>query len=137
VPRRSLTPLSSELGFEELHPARAGRVGRLRRRVRRERRAPTTRAGAIARGLLRLATWTAVASGLALLVNAFTNRGSAFGFYIVGGAILAIGFLTSAGGSRVYVPRHGHEREQRVSRSFAFVLAGAIVLAIGVLIEAL
>jgi hypothetical protein len=132
VARRSLTPLSSELGFDEVRPGKKS----WRERLRRERRAPTTRGGAIARGLLRLAVWVAVGVGIALLVNALVHRATAFGFYVTGAGLLAIGFLTSTGSSRGAGYVSQYERAGRVSRSLVWILVGAIVLAIGVLVEA-
>jgi hypothetical protein len=137
--RRSLTPLESELRLRERAPVdrKPGPLERMRAR-RRDRRPPTTLRGAVARGLIRLAISTAVASGIALLVDHWTSRGSSFGFYVVGAGLLAIAFFTSASpmGSRVYYyTSTAGEREKRVSMSFAYILAGAIVIVIGVVID--
>jgi len=87
-------------------------------------------------GLLRLAISTGVASGLAVLIDRLTGRSAAFGFYILGAFVLAAGVLMSAGdvGSPYYYRQY--DRERRVSLSFSYVLAGAIVIAIAVAIEA-
>jgi hypothetical protein len=136
--RRSLTPLESELR-PSAHRAEE-RPSRFERLRRREKRAPTTTRGAVARGLLRLGIAVGAASGVALLVSHFTGRGTAFGFYVVGAAILAIAFFTSASpmGARVsYYTDSRSEREHRINWSFAYILAGALVVAIGVLIDLL
>ncbi len=133
--RRSLTPLESELRAHQEAPItrEPSLLDRLRRR--RERRPPTTLAGVVARGLLRLAIAVGVASGVALAVDHWTGRTTAFGFYVVGAAVLAIAFLTSASDlSMPYYYRRG-DREQRIRMSFAYMLAGALVVAIGVAIE--
>jgi hypothetical protein len=108
-----------------------------RERLRRERRgAPTTRAGAIGRGLVRLVIWVAIGVGIAMLLDVFIHRTTAFGFYITGGALLAIGFLTSTGSSRGAGYVSQYERSGRVTRSLVWVLVGVLILAIGVMIEA-
>jgi hypothetical protein len=134
--RRSLTPLESELRPSHTPIAdKPSVIERLRRR--RERRPPTTLRGAVARGLLRLGIAVGVASGVALAVDHWTGRSTAFGFYVVGAAVLAIAFLTSASDlSTPYYYRRGN-REQRIRMSFAYMLAGALVVAIGVAIELL
>jgi hypothetical protein len=133
--RRSLTPLDSELR----RPAepKIGKPSLLERLRRRERRPPTTTGGAVARGLLRLAIAVGAACGVALLIDHLVDRTEAFGFYIVGAAILAIAFMTSASNMGTRGTYTRAEREQRVNWSFAYVLAGAIVVAIGVLIDVL
>jgi hypothetical protein len=134
--RRSLTPLESELRPD--HRATAPKPDRLARlRRRRERRPPTTFTGAVARGLLRLGIAVGAASGIALLLSHFTGRGAAFGFYVVGAGVLAVAFLTSA--TNVNTPYYYRvaERERRVSMSFAYMLAGGVVVLIGVAIELL
>jgi hypothetical protein len=135
--RRSLTPLESELrpkAYRE--PEAPSRWERLRRR---ERRPPKTTAEAVVRGLIILGIAIGVASGIALLVDHFTGRAASFGFYVVGAALLAIAFVTSAGGmgARPYYAAQGSraEREQRVSWSFSYILAGALVVLVGVLID--
>ena len=135
--RRSLTPLESELRTGGETSVR--RRPRLRERLprRRERRPPTTLGGVIARGLLRLGIAVAAASGVALLINHFVGRGTAFGFYIVGAAVLAVAFMTSAADVNSPYYYRVAEREQRVNMSFAYILAGVIVVAIGVLIDLL
>lgn len=90
----------------------------------------------IALGLTRLAVATGAASGLALLVDHLLGRSTALGFYLVGGFLLAAAVLMSTGDlSSPYYYRQGG-RERRVSLSLSYVLAGAIVVAIGVAIEA-
>jgi hypothetical protein len=91
----------------------------------------------VARGMLRLGIAVGAASGVALLIDHFTGRNTAFGFYITGAAVLAIAFFTSASdmGTRYYYSRG--EREQRINWSFAYMLTGALVIAIGVAIDLL
>lgn len=135
--RSALTPLESELRFrDEVAPAKASALERARRRFRRERRPPKTLAGAIAGGFLRLALALAGAALIALLVDHWMRRQTALGFYIVGGALLGVAVLMSAGdvGTPYYYGQG--ERERRVSMSFSYVLAGLVVIAIGVAIEA-
>jgi hypothetical protein len=91
----------------------------------------------VARGLLRLGLAVGAASGIALLVNHFTDRSTAFGFYVVGAGVLAVAFLTSAADINSPYYYRVAEREQRVTMSFAYMLAGAIVVLIGVAIELL
>lgn len=138
--RRSLTPLESEprRGFETPREHRTSRFERLRQR--RTRRPPTTLRGAIARGLLRLGIAAGAASGIALLVDHWTGRKTSFGFYVIGAALFAIAFFTSAssmGARPYYYSEPRGERAQRVRMSFAYVLAGAVVIAIGVAIDLL
>ncbi len=92
----------------------------------------------MARGLLRLGIAVGAASGVALLIDRFTGRGTPFGFYVTGAALLGIAFFTSASpmGTRYYSSSRG-EREQRINWSFAYMLAGALVVAIGVAIDLL
>ena len=94
----------------------------------------------MARGLLRLGIAVGAACGIGLLVDHFAGRGWSFGFYVVGAGLFAIAFLTSASpmGSRVYYSTASRgEREQRVSMSFAYMLAGAVLVLIGVAIDLL
>jgi hypothetical protein len=135
--RHSLTPLQSELQPQHEAPRAPSRFERVRQR-RRDRRPPTTTLGAIRRGLILLAIAAAVASGMALLVDHWTGRSTSFGFYVVGAALFAIAFFTSAssmGGRYTYYSYAQSEREGRVQRSFSYILAGAIVIAIGVVID--
>ena len=135
--RKSLTPLESELRFPtEVAPARPSTLERIRRPLRRERRPPQTLRRAIAAGVLRLVIALGLASVVALLVDHWMHRQTALGFYIVGGALLGVAVLMSAGdvGTPYYYGQG--ERERRVSMSFAYVLAGLVVIAIGVAIEA-
>src|SRR6266550_863920 len=95
--RRSLTPLESELRIDPvpLTDERPSLLGRFHAwRARRE--PPTTRRGVIAHGLLRLTIALGVATGLAFLVDHFKGGNTAVGFYIVGAALLAVAFMTSA-----------------------------------------
>jgi predicted tellurium resistance membrane protein TerC len=134
--RASLTPLESELRFQDLgvpHPPSAWR--RARRRFRREQRPPATLLGAITTGVLRLALAVGIASLVALLADHWLGRQTALGFYIVGSALLAVALGTSAGTGRRYYTDQC-DRERRVSRSFSYVLAGLAVIAIGVAVEA-
>jgi len=135
--RRSLTPLESELRTRS-EPATPSKPNLFERVRGRERRPATTNRGAVARGLLRLGSAVGAASGVALLIDHFTGRNTQFGFYVVGAAVLAIAFLTSASpmGTRYYSSSR-REREQRINWSFAYMLAGALVIAIGVAIDLL
>jgi hypothetical protein len=136
--RRSLTPFESELRFSE-DSLEAGRPTLLDRwQRRRSRKAPTTLRGAIAQGFLRLGVAVGLASGLAGLIDLWLGRGAALGFYVVGAAVLAVAVGTSAGmGGRFGAYYLIGDRERRVNLSFAYALAGGIVIAIGVAIEAL
>jgi hypothetical protein len=106
-----------------------------------ERRRPTTLFGAILQGLVRLTVAVAVASGVALLVNHWLHRSTALGFYIVGAALLAVAFSTSAGMSgRMggWYMYHGAEgRERRLNVGVAYIAAGVVVILTAVAIEAL
>ena len=97
--------------------------------------------GALAQAATRLAIAVALASGAALLVDHWLGRSAALGFYIVGAALLAVAFSTSAGMSgRMggWYMYHGVEgRERRFNLGIAYIGAGAVVIGIGVLIEAL
>jgi hypothetical protein len=134
--RKSLTPLESELRFQEPAAPRAPSTWqRAHRRFKRERRPPSTLAVAIAAGLLRLALAAGAASLVALLANRLLGRQTALGFYVVGGALLAVALGTSGGTGRRYYGTQ-YDRERRVNLSFSYVLAGLVVIAIGVAIEA-
>ena len=136
--RHSLTPLESELRLRpDVEPGKATVVTRLRRRF--QRNAPTTLGGMLVRGLSHLAVGVAVASGIALIVDHFMHRNSALGFYIVGGALLAVAFGTSTGMGRAAAWNYygGPDTPgRRLNTGVPYVVAGAIVLAIGVIIEA-
>lgn len=133
--RRSLTPLESELRVRpQPESEKPSRFERLRSR---ERRPPTTTRGAVARGLLRLAIVVGAASGLALLIDHVSGRSTAFGFYILGAVILGIAFMTSASNMGARGAYTQAEREHRVTWSFSYILAGAIVVVLGVLIDVL
>jgi hypothetical protein len=131
--RRSLTPLESELRPRAQPEADA--PSRFKRFRSREKRPPKTTAEAVVRGLILLGIAVGAASGIALLVDHFTGRAASFGFYVVGAAILAIAFVTSTGGMGARVSYSRGEREQRVNWSFAYMLAGVLVVAIGVLVD--
>ncbi len=136
--RHSLTPLESELRPAAQPGAEA--PSRFKRFRRREKRPPKTTSEAVARGVIRLGIAVGAASGIALLVDHFTGRSTAFGFYVVGAAIFAIAFMTSTGGMGVrmsYSDVSRAERERRVNWSFAYGLAGALVIVIGVLVDLL
>jgi len=135
--RTSLTPLESELRFPAVvQPQVPSAWRRARRRLRRERRPPRTLHGAILAGLLRLGLAVGLASVAALLVDHWLHRTTALGFYIVGGFVLASAVLMSAGdvGTPYYYGQR--ERERRVKLSVSYVIAGLLVIAIGVAIEA-
>jgi MFS family permease len=134
--RASLTPLESELRFPDtVQPQAPSAWRRTRRRLRRERRPPKTLLGAVAGGILRLGVAVTFAAALALLVDHWWHRTTALGFYIVGGALLAVAMGLSGGtGRRYYTDQF--DRERRVSTSFSYIAAGLVVIAIGVAIEA-
>lgn len=140
--RTRLTPLESELRATDgqLARARPGFATRLRRRFRRKEAAPTTLAGATLHALLRLAAATAVATGIALLIDHWLGRSTALGFYIAGAALFAVAFSTSSGmsgrmGGWYY--QDADARERRFNIGIAYLAAGAVVTAIGVAVEAL
>jgi heme/copper-type cytochrome/quinol oxidase subunit 1 len=97
--------------------------------------------GAILQGLIRLTISAGIASGIALLVDHFLDRSAALGFYIVGAALLAVAFSTSSGMSgRMggwYMYHAVEGRERRFNLGVAYIAAGAVVVGIGVAIEAL
>ena len=133
--RRTLTPFESELRFDDpLHPAAPKRR---RRRRRKGRQPPTTLRGAIAMALVRLFVVVALATGVAVLLDHFADRPAAFGFYVVGAFVLLAGFMLSSAdmGTRYYIS--SGEREQRVRMSFSYVLAGFVVMAVAVAVDAL
>ena len=134
--RTSLTPLESELRFPTaVEPDKPSAWERVRRRLRRERRPPKTVHGAVAAGLLRLGLAVGLASIAALLVDHWLHRTTALGFYVVGGFVLSAAVLMSAGdvGTPYYYGQR--ERERRVKLSVSYVIAGLVVIAIGVAIE--
>ena len=140
--RATLTPLESELrATSDLAPATPGFAARFRRRLRRGRATPTTLPGAVLHGLARLAVAVAVASGIALLVDHWLHRTVALGFYIVGAALLAVAFGTTSGTGRgaswQTVSYGSDERARRLNLGVAYIIAGGLVLAIGVALEAL
>ena len=135
--RRTLTPFESELRFDDpLHPAAPKRQARLRRR-RKERQPPTTLRGAIAHAVVRLLLVLAIATGAAVLVDHLAHRQAAFGFYVVGAFVLLAGFMLSAGNVNTPYYYSTGEREQRVRMSFSYVLAGFVILAVAVAVDAL
>jgi hypothetical protein len=134
--RHSLTPLESELRPQARpEPDAPSRLERFRRR---EKRPPKTTGEAVVRGLIILVVALGAATGVALLVDHFTGRSASFGFYVVGAAILAIAFFTSAApmGNYYYSFSSG-AREQRINWSFAYMLVGGLVIVVGVLIDLL
>ena len=142
-PRRaSLTPLESELRAtdDQIAPASPSLATRFQRRFGGRRSQPTTLLGALRQGSLRLAIAVTIASGVAFLVDHWLGRSTALGFYIVGAALLAVAFSTSAGMSgRMggWYMYHGvGGRERRFNLGIAYIGAGAVVIAIGVVIEA-
>ena len=82
-----------------------------------------------------------MASAVALLVDHWLHRATALGFYIIGAALFAVAFSTSAGMSgRMggwYMYHSAEGRERRFNLGIAYIGAGAVVIAIGVTIEAL
>lgn len=134
--RTSLTPLDSELRFPDVDQPRAPSAWQqVRRRLRRKRQPPKTVFGALVAGVVRLGIVAGLASLLALLIGHSFNRTPALGFYIVGGALLAVAMGLSGGtGRRYYTDQF--DRERRVSASLSYILAGLVVIAIGVAIEA-
>jgi hypothetical protein len=141
--KATLTPLESELRAidNQIAPAPPTLATRFQRRFGRRGSGPTTLLGAILHGLLRLAIAVGLASGVALSLDHWFGRSAALGFYIVGAALLAVAFSTSAGMSgRMggWYMYHGSEgRERRFNLGIAYIGAGALVIAIGVAIEAL
>jgi hypothetical protein len=135
--RRTLTPFESELRFDDpLHPAAPKRRSRLRPR-RKARQPPTTLPGAIVHALLRLLLVVALATGAAVLLDHLARRSAAFGFYVVGAFVLLAGFMLSAGNVNTPYYYSNGEREQRVRMSFSYVLAGFVILAVAVVVDAL
>ena len=134
--RTSLTPLESELRFPDVTQPRSPSAWvRTRRRLRGKRRPPRTLRGAAAAGVVRLGIAVGLASLVALLADHWLRRTTALGFYIVGGALLAVALGTSGGtGRRYYTDQY--DRERRVRMSFSYILAGLVVLGVGVAIEA-
>jgi hypothetical protein len=135
--RTTLTPLESELRFQDIAPPKPpGAWQRLRRRLRRERRPPKTLVGALVAGLVRLGIVVGLASAAALLVDHWLHRTTALGFYVVGGFVLAAAVLMSTGDVGTPYYYRQREREHRVRLSVSYVIAGIFVIAIGVAIEA-
>ena len=97
-------------------------------------------ARALRQGSLRLAIAVTIASGVRVLVDHWLGRSTALGFYIVGAALLAVAFSTSAGMSGRMGGRYMYHgvggRERRFNLGIAYIGAGAVVIAIGVVIEA-
>ena len=141
--RATLTPLESELRAtdERVAPAPPTLSTRIQRRFLPHRGRPTTLAGALAQAAIRLGIAVVLASAAALLIDHWLGRSAALGFYIVGAALLAVAFSTSAGMSgRMggWYMYHGVEgRERRLNLGIAYIAAGAVVIGVGVLIEAL
>ena len=102
-----------------------------------ERQPPTTLRGAIARAVVRLLLVIAIATGVAVLLDQLADRPAAFGFYVVGAFVLLAGFMLSAGNVNTPYYYSSGEREQRVRLSFSYVLAGFVILAVGVAVDAL
>ena len=135
--RRGLTPLSGEIvTAEEPIDRRQGRVARVAA-WRRRREPPRTFAGALLLAAVRLSLAACVASVVAVVVARQLDRPAQIGFYLVGAGILGLAFLFSAAESdRTWwdAPSRA-EREYRVSASLVWVLVGAVVLAIGIVLE--
>lgn len=85
---------------------------------------------------MRLGIAVGLASLGALLVDHLLHRQTALGFYVVGGFVLAAAVLMSAGDAGTPYYYGQREREHRVRLSFSYILAGLVVIAIGVAIEA-
>jgi hypothetical protein len=112
-------------------------------RVRREKRIPTTRRGALLHGLRRfvviLAALCALVAAAALLVVAFTDidgpRALTLAFYAAGALITVGGFLnvTSYESPEWYTP---DERQAAFGMSFAYAAFGLALIGVGVLLEA-
>jgi formate hydrogenlyase subunit 3/multisubunit Na+/H+ antiporter MnhD subunit len=136
--RHSLTPLESELRVRpDVEPGKPTLATRFRRRFHRDE--PTTMAGVLLRAVSHLAVAVALASGIALIVDHFMHRNTAVGFYIVGAALLAVAFGTSTGLGRAAAWTYGYGPDapaRRLNMGVPYVVAGAFVLAIGVIIEA-
>lgn len=134
---RKLTPFESELRSEEPRPTTEPKRGpRSRFRAwRRRRRPPRTLAGAIVVGLIRLGVALSVGVAGAALVVHWAGRSWPVAFYMVGAFLLATAVFFSAadvGRPHYYVQA---EREYRVRASFSYVLVGALLIVIGVLLE--
>jgi hypothetical protein len=136
--RRTLTPFESELRFDDpFHPGAPKRLSRLRRRRRKERQPPTTLRGAVAHAVVRLVLVVAIAAGVAVLLDRLADRPAAFGFYVVGALVLLAGFMLSTGNTGTRYSYSLGEREHRVRLSFSYVLAGFVILAVAVVVDAL
>jgi hypothetical protein len=139
-PRRSLTPLTSELSqtFEPARPARKRRPPRLPR-------LPTasTWAGAIvigvARFLIIVALLAALAAGIALLLVRGTDiapaRAFTLAFILLGALITLGGFFSSAADMGTEFYYDAGERDSRVSSAFVYVSVGVALLVAGVVID--
>jgi len=132
---RTLTPLDSELRAPE--PPRHARVtlwGRFRM-WRARRRPPQTLLGALALGLLRLAIAGALGTVVALLLARWLDRPTQVGFYLAGAAVLAVAFMSSAADMGTPYYYDHYERGYRVRASFSYVLVGAILICVAVVLE--
>jgi hypothetical protein len=85
--------------------------------------------------LVRLLVVVAVATGAAVLLDHLAHRPAAFGFYVVGALVLFAGSCCRA---RTWAPvlHLTRKREQRVRLSFSYVLAGFVILAVAVAVDA-
>jgi hypothetical protein len=137
--RRQLTPLSGELRTPEWTPPEPVKE---RRWKRKEKPAPTTRAGVVLHGLLRFALIFAGIAGatalIALLVvwssNASATHVFPRAFYFAGAGTAAVAFLGGTGTyNRWYRTRSEHE--VMVSRSFVYGVLAVLLIGIGVALE--
>lgn len=134
--RRTLTPLSGELRAEQRGPA-PRRRGLLRSVAdrRRRRQPPRTVAGALAWAAVRLALAVGLAAVAAVVAARWLDRPPEIGFYLVGACILGMAFLLSAADVQSIHDDDRAEREYRVRASLVWILVGALVLGIAVVLE--
>ncbi len=134
-----LTPFESELRADVSitlpEPRRKGPWRRFQT-WRRHRRPPRTLRGAILVGLTRLSVALGVGTGAASIVVRWFDKSWVTAFYVVGAFVLATAvFFSAADLDRPSYYDRG-EREYRVRASFSYVLVGALLVGIGVLLEA-
>ena len=146
--RRRLTPLSGELKeMVEWQPPDPTKVEKPPR-LRRERRAPTTRRGVILHGLLRLTLLLAGVVGAVLLVAELVawHWGRSFehdlptAFYLAGAGVGALAVLGGTGMGRGY--RYGGygwdvsaPRQTAVNTSFFFGLLAVFLFGLGLALD--
>jgi hypothetical protein len=137
----TLRPMESDLRPPEprhaaWQPERRSLLRRLRE-WRRHRTPPTTFAGAVAMLVVRLVVIMSIATGIAWGISLLTGRSLSFGLLAVGALVLASAFFYSAGDTESPYYTDRAEREYRVNASFTMVLAGAVVIGLAFVIDAL